>query len=739
MYRFRTSAVMLLCLNWICSVQAQTERINPYGKLLLRTLQDGAYAQWSAAEYPFLICTNPAIFSPARAEALGVKVQSRCGDVWSCRALLQVLPLLAREEGVRYIEILPLNSLRPFDDSARKASNIQKAWHAGTATPIKGKGVVIGVVDVGFQSDHPAFWDSSGTRYRVKRFWNQSATAGPAPQGFTYGRECKTETEILAERNDDGTHGTHVAGIAGGSGLGSPGFKYAGVAPEAELVFVNILYSSPTVPGSAWGDYLIANPAIIDAYDYVLRYAKSKGQRAVTNLSWGMHTGPHDGTSLFDRAVDQLAAQGLVVVGAAGNDGNSGMHLSAKLRKDTVYTFAYDNGRQYRSAESIYTDIWGTPGKSFSVNVALFDTLGKKLLEMPFYPADGSSLSRWFSNGKDSVNIQISSQKQYPFNGKTNMLLIASHPHASRCFLRLGFTSDSSDLHAWNSGEAYLWSSGSFSQGVKGNDYTGIYLNGNNEHTIGENGGSGNATISVGAYVTRNVWTDDRNNPRDNKGQTLYTNATFTSRGPRVDGFMKPNVSAPGSEICAPLHNRQLPGWLYDRVLCRDSIKGAWNYYGVLQGTSMASPHVAGIAALMLEADPSLSPNTLRNLLQQSAKQDEFTGKVPNGIYGYGKVDAWEAIKAVQTLSAGNTTEHPVQLRLFPNPADGGRVHIGVPQQWSGPLEVMIYDLNGRLRDTQIFVAEGSISLSTNNLTAGTYAVLVKHRNYSASRLLLVP
>jgi minor extracellular serine protease Vpr len=736
--------IAVLMMAWpfmmhINGLQAQSDKVSPYGKILLNDNPAKSQAQWAESEYPYLIQIQPSSFSLNRAEALGIKVQSRCGDVWSCRSSLSQMAQLALESGVRYIEVNPLNILRPADDSARKASKIREAWNSGQSAPIKGKGVILGIVDVGFQTDHPGFWDSTGSIYRIKRFWNQSSTAGPAPQGFTYGRECKTESEIQSERNDDGTHGTHVAGIAGGSGLGSPGLQYAGVAPESDLVFVNILYSSPTVPGSAWGDYIIANPAIIDAYDYVLRYAKSKGQRAVTNLSWGMHTGPHDGTSLFDRAVDQLSDQGLVVVGAAGNDGNSRMHLFAPLRGDTLYSFAYDNGRKNRSAESIYTDIWGTKGKTFYVNAALFDTLGRKILETPFFPADGSSKSTWFTAGNDTLLLKISSQKEYPFNGKTNMLLIASHKNPSKNYIRLGFYADSSDLHAWNSGEAYLWSSGSFSSDVKGNDYKSTYLNGNNEHTIGENGGSGNNTISVGAYVTRNAWNDDRNNPRDNKEQTLSAHATFTSRGPRVDGFIKPNVSAPGSEICAPLHNRQLPGWLFDRVLCRDSIKGAWNYYGVLQGTSMASPHAAGIAALMLEADPSLTPATLRILLQQSAKQDAFTGKVPNGIFGYGKVDALGALMAVKTLSDGNTPEHPIQWKLWPNPAQGGTVNIRVPELWKGTILLQLFDLNGRMLEQRVGAAEEIISLRTEHLPAGTYTLLLKHDNYSAARLLLVP
>ncbi|MFY7850088.1 MAG: S8 family serine peptidase, partial [Bacteroidia bacterium] len=445
------------CITGLClftgllqALHAQV--LSPAAQLLTRNL-DLPAAQFIPNEQAFLMAVNTRILSPAKAEQLGIQVQSIHGDVWSCRGTAEAIRQLSFVPGVRYIDMHLPTALRPADDSARKASRIEAARGARqNGLPVKGRNVILGIVDVGFQTDHPGFWDSSGKRYRVLRFWNQSNTAGPAPQGFTYGRECKTESDVLSERNDDGTHGTHVAGIAGGSGLGSPNLQYAGVAPESDLVFVNIRYSSPTLPGSALGDYLIANPAIIDAYDYILRYANSVGKRAVTNLSWGMFTGPHDGTSLFDRAVEDLASRGLTVVGAAGNSGNTPLHLEASLRGDTLYSFALDNGRQYRQRESIYSDIWGTAGQPFRVNAALVDSFGRVLFETPFFASNGGAVDRVFSSGKDSLRIIITAQNAYPFNGKPNMLFIAEQNAPSRCFIRLGFNADSGTVHAWNSG-----------------------------------------------------------------------------------------------------------------------------------------------------------------------------------------------------------------------------------------------------------------------------------------------
>lgn len=737
-FLLRRGALVLL---WVSGLHADlgAQVLSPAAQWLTRSPEIPA-AQFLPAELPFLMAVDPAKLSQSDALQQGILIQSVHGDVWSCRGNAESIRRLATLPGVIHIDMNFPTALRPADDSARKASRIDAARGARqNGLPIKGKNVILGIVDVGFQTDHPGFWDSSGQRYRVLRFWNQSNTAGPAPQGFTYGRECKTEADILAERNDDGTHGTHVAGIAGGSGLGSPNLQYAGVAPESDLVFVNIRYSSPTLPGSALGDYLIANPSIIDAYDYILRYANSAGKRAVTNLSWGMFTGPHDGTSLFDRAVEDLASRGLTVVGSAGNSGNTPLHFEARLRRDTAYTFALDNGRQYRRRESIYTDIWGTAGKQFRVTAALVDSFGQVKFETPFFSSDGGAVDRIFTNGYDTLRLILTTQTAYPFNGKPNMLLIAEQNAPSRCYIRLGFTADSGTLHAWNSGEAWLWSSGRFSDRVTGNDYRGRYVNGDTRHTVSENGGTGNATLTVGAYVTRTTWTDDRSNPRRN-WENLYDAASFTSRGPRIDGRMKPDIVTPGVEICAPLHNRQLPGWIFDRVLCRDSIKGAWNYYGVLSGTSMSSPHAAGIAALMLEMDPALTPAQLRDIMRNSTQaRDTFTGTLPNGRFGYGKADAYAALMAVRTLGLPGQYLHPEQLRLWPNPAIGNRIYLRVPEPW-GPLSIQLLDGSGRvvLESRQPDLEELTLALP-EHLSSGIYYLQVHDGRYSASRKVILP
>jgi bacillopeptidase F len=102
--------------------------------------------------------------------------------------------------------------------------------------------------------------------------------------------------------------------------------------------------------------------------------------------------------------------------------------------------------------------------------------------------------------------------------------------------------------------------------------------------------------------------------------------AGFSSRGPSPldPDVVKPDVSAPGVNV-------------------RSSLPG--NRYGALSGTSMAAPHVAGTAALMLEVNPSLSIKQLRFIVEATCHP--LGDPIPNNTFGHGLIDAFEAVDQV--------------------------------------------------------------------------------------------
>jgi subtilisin family serine protease len=138
-------------------------------------------------------------------------------------------------------------------------------------------------------------------------------------------------------------------------------------------------------------------------------------------------------------------------------------------------------------------------------------------------------------------------------------------------------------------------------------------------------------------------------------GSTTHTTDTisdFSSRGPAaIDPenpaepfYLKPNISAPGSSI-------------------RSALRGSDTEYGSLSGTSMAGPHVAGLVALVISANPALAGNVdrIEEIIEQSAAKKTTTEacggdsdtQVPNNTYGWGRIDALAAVNlAIGTIPA---------------------------------------------------------------------------------------
>ena len=512
----------------------------------------------------------------------------------------------------------------------------------GTGTPpvyagLTGARTVIGIVDTGIDLAHGDFRDASNLT-RIAYLWDQTS-AGTPPPGYTYGREWSAAqiNAGLAVESDTEGHGTHVAGIAAGDGSatgnGKPPFRYVGMAPDAVIIVVKTdLFSDK----------------IADGVNYVFGRAEQMGYPAVVNLSLGNQFGPHDGTDDFDLTMDLLSGPGHVVVAAAGNDRGRAIHAEAIVASadSATITFAIPpySPLPLNYNDEVIIDGWYTGGTALSVRVIT----PNGYVAGPVAPgATGAS------NTADG-RVEIDNATWPPVNGDENLsihlidALALMPPRAGAWTIWIdhlppaaGKAPSELDLWTWYASVADV----RFVRRVQ-------------EEEIVSSPATADSVIAVGGYITKTRWPSIDGSTYHYQPEPLRGSiADFSSVGPRRDGIQKPDIAAPGMAIVSALSAAAPQDPV---VVAPDSV------HWVLQGTSMASPHVAGLVALMNQAWGPISAGEMRQRIAAAARADGFTGAVPNTTWGFGKFNSLAS------------TAYPVPVAGIESTAcqDGDRVRV---------------------------------------------------------------
>tara|TARA_B100000282_G_scaffold76366_1_gene52638 strand:+ start:1215 stop:3155 length:1941 start_codon:yes stop_codon:yes gene_type:complete len=165
--------------------------------------------------------------------------------------------------------------------------------------------------------------------------------------------------------------------------------------------------------------------------------------------------------------------------------------------------------------------------------------------------------------------------------------------------------------------------------------------------------------------------------------------AVYSSQGPTEEGRVKPNIAYMGSSIMSVAYN-------------------SGDQYTAMSGTSMATPGAAGVGALMLQANPNLSPFDIRNIMQETAtyRQCHYMGAnepcaedlIPknrqNNVYGHGHVNSLEAVLEAAEYNQQYTFNPNVTLTVTDNVLTDGNILIG-------PGSLVKVDLSERIDTVQ--------------------------------------
>ncbi|MCQ2343325.1 MAG: S8 family peptidase [Paludibacteraceae bacterium] len=639
--------------------------------------------------------------------AYGAKLHCRYDfiNVATAAVPIDAIEPLSENENIKRVEAgMPVSTNM---DLARVASNANGAMN-GAAPLTKsylGRGVVVGVVDRDMQLNHPAFWDASHSRYRIKRFWNENGTTGVNPSQFNYGSEYTDSAKILQVKYDTrqmtSGHATHVAGIAVGADRTQ---NYYGIAQESDIVFVS--------------DDNALSTGIPDGIKYCFDYAKSVGKPCVVNVSMGSTLGPHDGTSIESQIIDGLVGPGYIAVGSAGNEADGDLHTGKLLDgvNDTSYitfvSFKNNPGYQYGYA---YIDVYGEPNQVYTVQLVAYNKDAKECSYMSAPLA---------CNGSGRISIKPDTVIDSYGRLKCNMFMAAETTDNGRGHISVTFNSVDSvpkrhniglRVVTNNPGFVHMWSYEKYSSFTNSNQSQ--IVGGDASYSVGEPMGVTDGVITVGSYVTR----------PGSSATKEGTISNFSSRGPTSDNRVKPDITAPGEFIWSAYPDLNV---IKDGRSAQTTVGGETFYYGSMKGTSMSSPYCAGVIATWLEADPTLDPDDIRDVFAHSVILDEFTGDVsdkPNNTWGMGKINDYYGLLYIlgQTTKTQDVFETGV-LVAYPNPTSD-ILNIGLPVADEN-VTVAIYDLSGKcvyIENLDETSAGQNVEVSVSHLASGAYIVKV--------------
>ncbi len=633
-------------------------------------------------------------FNPQNLSDLGVMVGKPIGSVVSIKVPLNQLEAITSLPGLESMQI-----------AAKVENLLDKAiidiradsTHAGIGLPegYTGKDVYIGVTDWGFDYTSPMFYDTTLSESRIIAAWDQFKTSGPSPIGFNYGTEYTSPQTLLAAESDTSniynysSHGTHVAGIAAGSGAG---LAYRGVAFESKLLFVTFTFNVASV---------------LDAWEWMYQKALADGKRLVINMSWGIyHFGTLDGTSLLSQAITAYTDLGVIFVNSGGNNGNVNFHLKKTFSNDVLKSKIdfYDyNANANMWGQSIHS--WGEVGNNFSNGIIVTNSAGLVLVESPYYATNNtpSYIDTFIVAGLDTVWYNISAEAVHPLNNKPQMRLRVKNTNTSLKIL-LKSIADTGIVHYWNLTEL---TNGVGNWGMPFSTSGSGTSAGNNLNGISEPACSDDV-ISVAAYATQYS--------AANGSLVGGGIASFSSIGPRYDGTIKPDISAPGVAIISSISS--FTNAAYTSMGSVD-FNGRTYHFAKFSGTSMSAPMVAGVAALILDANPYLSARQVKEIIMETARQDNITGIIPaegSTRWGAGRVNAYAAVKlALQTIGLEEPA-NDLMWSVFPNPV-ANELHFTIVEEL--PKQAEIVNLNGQANLRAIINGK----LNVSDLSPGNYFI----------------
>lgn len=646
---------------------------------------------------------------------LGCKVLAQFGNISIVSIPLHKLGALSLSPKVMRIEAG--KSCTALMDSTAQHLNALPVYE-GTSLPqaFTGKGVVMGIQDIGFDLTHPNFYTRDLADYRIRAFWDQLST-DTVGSSLYVGRDYVGREALLTLGHSrdglDQTHGTHTLGIAAGSGYDSP---YRGMAFESDICLVANATSEDAelIADADLYKYTSATDAL--GFKYIFDYADSQHKPCVVSFSEGSHQDMTGDDLLYYAVLDSLTGPGHILVASAGNDGALNTYFRKPQGTETMGGFLIGSS---------------TMAACLMRSSDLFD------MRLVVYGQQNDTItiaSRWAYEAADSMFTDTLTLS----NGSELLVAMAGYPS---CY---DTNNQAYELLVETPGQSLGWAT-PISLEVLGKEadvewfrYVG-YLTTNSlnpslaagEHTHSIHSPSAApAVICVGANSYRTSFINHQGKLRTYDQGTNGMRGDYSSVGPTLAGLRKPDVLAPGTNIISSYSSYYLENHP-DASDINSDVKHfdhsgrtyAWN---ANSGTSMSTPVVGGAIALWLQANPRLTPDDCMDILARTCRHPDPSLSYPNNLYGHGEIDVYQGLLEALRLPSAIPSLSRQQPSAISFALNKEMLTIRLNQPVHKPLRLSIYSTSGQLL-LQQYISTGSErhTIALQGLPSGILAIQV--------------
>lgn len=732
-------SVMMLCCG--LGVMAQN-KLDVYGQDLVRRYQlqmSGNSIRTysvgdttSTTDVPKYVTALVALADGATAaglEEMGAVVHSQRANIVIATLPVKDLEGFSRLSMVKKVSVGGKAQIKL--NTGRTATGVTSV-HSGIGLERRytGSGVVTGLMDTGLDPNHVAFLGVTGEP-RVKRLWTLVTAADSTVTVTTY--DTPSAISSFTTENNGATHGTHVAGIMAG---GYTSNDFYGVATGSDIAM-------------ACGS--LENACILQGVENIIAYAQSEGKPAVVNLSLGINSGPHDGKDLFNIYLNELAKDAIICVSA----GNEGMYPIAVNKTFTatdkqLKTLVVENASE-RGIYGTY-EFWSNSDKPFSFTPVIFDKSKGEIIysattiTAPTAPIYASS--KLYAAEGDLTSSQI--DKAFTgYWGYASEVDTINNRYTAYVFANLTES-------MLNSMGNYVF--GFIIEGSEGQRIDG-YCDGNyteftNYGIAGWDDGMTDGTINnmaccedviaVGAFASR-VSSKSLSGQYD-----LYypdLNAVeggileFSSYHSLYDGRKLPHVCAPGLLVSSVntyyVQTQLAQGNTQEEYFgAKVTSNGRDHYWEMDLGTSMASPFVAGVVALWLEANPDLTATDVQQIIAETSTKDIYvTGDTIPVRWGAGKINAVEGLKMALTHVGIESVDVERDNKLVVSQPSDSELEAFVAGEAS--LSATLYNMSGQ-PVASATTQDDTVTVNVGNLSKGIYILSVKGEKAQYSTRVVV-